>query len=232
MAVAFWLRGLYPPEGGGLWLGSLRPDRLAELHVTRELAASPILTDKCLSKLTERQAQQALVLLARASADNPEAKPLLESALFRFPEIPAGIKAPRETLIAVANSIPFPSVALAEADASLSRRIAATYPAGTSERASWEGTSSTLLAALGRREEALAAIEEVVTAYRELAGGRPDAFSPDLAMSLSSMSNRLSDLGRREEALAAIEEAVTIRRELAGARPDAFSPDLASSLNS
>src|SRR5271166_2699405 len=231
MAVALWLRGLYPPEGGGLWLGSLHPDRLAELHVTRELAASPILTDKCLSELTERQAQQALVLLARASADNPEAKLLMESALFRFPEIPAGINAPRETLIAVANSIPFPSMALAKADASLSRRIAATYPAGTSERASWQETSSTLLAALGRREEALAADEEALTAYRELARARPDAFLPDLAMWLKNLPNRLADLGRREEALAAVEEAVTVRRELARARPDAFLPDLASSLN-
>ena len=74
------------------------------------------------------------------------------------------------------------------------------------------------LADLGRREEALAAIEEAVTIRRELAAARPDAFLPDLAMSLNNQSSRLSELGRREDALAAIEEAVTIRRELA-ARP-------------
>ena len=90
---------------------------------------------------------------------------------------------------------------------------------------------SVRLADLGRREDALAAIEEAVAICRELAAARPDAFRPDLASSLSNLSIRLADLGRREEALAAIEEAVAIRRELAAARPDAFRPDLASSLN-
>jgi tetratricopeptide (TPR) repeat protein len=230
MIAALWLRGLYPPDTEGLWLGSLRPDRLAELLATRELAASPALARKCLSELTERQAQQALVLLARASADHPAARPLLESALFRFPEAPAGIRAPRETLIAVANSIPFPSIALDEAGADLSRRIALAYTTGTSERASWQETSANVLAALGRREEALVAIEEAVAIRRELAAERPGVFRPDLADSLNNQSNRLSQLARRNEALAAIEEAVAIRRELAAERPGVFRPDLAMSL--
>ena len=87
------------------------------------------------------------------------------------------------------------------------------------------------LAALGRREDALAAIQEATATYRELTAARPDAFRPDLAGSLSNLAVLLGDLGRQEEALAAAEEAVTIRRELAAARPDAFRPDLAESLN-
>ena len=65
------------------------------------------------------------------------------------------------------------------------------------------------------------------------AGGRhgPDAFLPDLALSLNNQSPRLAELGRPDEALTAIEEAVTIRRALAEAQPDAFLPDLAMSLN-
>ena len=82
---------------------------------------------------------------------------------------------------------------------------------------------SSCLSDLGRREEALAVIEEAVTAYRELARTRPDAFLPGLAMSLNNQSSCLSDLGRREEAPAAIEEAVTIRRELARTRPTVFA---------
>jgi Tetratricopeptide repeat/Anaphase-promoting complex subunit 5 len=230
MTVALWLRGLYPPDASGLWLGSLRPDRLAELHATRELAGSPALSHNCLSGLTERQAQQALVLLARASAEHPEAKPLLESALFRFPDAPFGIRAPRETLIAVANSIPFPSVALAEAGASLASRIGATYPSGTTDRASWQGTSSALLAALGQREEALSAAEEATATYRGLTAAS-DAFRPSLAWTLNNLSGRLAGLRRWEEALAAIEEATAIYRDLAGSRPDAFRPNLASSLH-
>jgi tetratricopeptide (TPR) repeat protein len=92
-------------------------------------------------------------------------------------------------------------------------------------------TQSVGLSDLGRREDALAAIKEAVDVYRELARARPDAFLPDLAVSLNNQSVGLSDLGRREDALAAIKEAVAIRRELARARPDAFLPDLAMSLN-
>ncbi len=64
-----------------------------------------------------------------------------------------------------------------------------------------------------------------------LAAARPDAFIPDLAMSLNNLANMLSDLGRREEALKAAEEAVGLYRPLADARPDIFIPDLAGSLN-
>ena len=56
---------------------------------------------------------------------------------------------------------------------------------------------------LCRREAALGSADEAVGLYRELAAARPDAFTPDLAISLNNMANRLSDLGRREEALAA-----------------------------
>ena len=45
--------------------------------------------------------------------------------------------------------------------------------------------------------------------------GEPDAFGPDLAMSLNNLAIRLGDLGRREDALAAIEEATRTYRELA-----------------
>jgi hypothetical protein len=44
-------------------------------------------------------------------------------------------------------------------------------------------------------------------------GPRPDAFRPDLATSLNTLSNRLGELGRPEDALGT--EAVDIRRELA-----------------
>ena len=51
------------------------------------------------------------------------------------------------------------------------------------------------LADLGRREDALAAIEEAVTIRRQLAAARPDAFRPDLATSLNNLSLRLADAG-------------------------------------
>jgi tetratricopeptide (TPR) repeat protein len=229
-AVARWLRELYPPGPDGS-LGVLRPDRLAELHVSRELARSPQLAQACLTGLDPAQARRGLVLLARASADHPAARSLLESSLARFADVIEGMTAPREVMIAVADAIPYPSLALAAAHANLCGQVLATYPPATAGRAQWLNTRAVLLGDLGRREEALTAIEEAVTAYRQLADARPDAFLPNLAMSLNNQSLRLSDLGRREDALTAIEEAVTICRQLADARPDAFLPNLAGSLN-
>ena len=82
------------------------------------------------------------------------------------------------------------------------------------------------LAELGRREEALAAIQEAADIYRELAAARPDAFRPDLAMSLSNLAFSLADQGRQVEALAAIQEAVRTYRELAAKWPDAYYQQL------
>ena len=57
-------------------------------------------------------------------------------------------------------------------------------------------------------------------------GPRPDAFRPDLATSLNTLSNRLGELGLPEDALAAGTEAVDIRRELAARWPDAYHQEL------
>ena len=52
------------------------------------------------------------------------------------------------------------------------------------------------LAKLGRCEVALAAIAEAVAIYRELhAAARPDAFRPNLAMSLTLLGIMLTELG-------------------------------------
>ncbi len=58
------------PQGSGEpdWLGSLQPDRLAELHTVRELVASPELSQACLTSLDSRQARGTVTLLARASS--------------------------------------------------------------------------------------------------------------------------------------------------------------------
>ena len=86
------------------------------------------------------------------------------------------------------------------------------------------------LSALGRREEALNAAEEAVGHYRALAAARPDAFIPDLALSLNTLANRLSDLGHREAALQRRRGGRTLPRAGRFA-PRRVSPDLARSLN-
>ncbi|MBF0187010.1 MAG: SUMF1/EgtB/PvdO family nonheme iron enzyme [Magnetococcales bacterium] len=90
---------------------------------------------------------------------------------------------------------------------------------------------SAMLSALGRRKEALTAVDEAVRIYGALSESRPEAFLPDLAMSLSNQSGELSALGRHKKALTAVDEAVRIRRALSEDRPETFLPDLAMSLN-
>src|ERR1019366_6411436 len=66
--IADWLRLLYPPDPGQTdWIGTMQPDRLAELHTLRELVASPELAQACLTNLDARQGIRAVALLARAS---------------------------------------------------------------------------------------------------------------------------------------------------------------------
>ena len=52
-------------------------------------------------------------------------------------------------------------------------------------------------AGFGRREEALAAITEAVTFYRELAAANPDVYVPHLANSLNNCAALLAEVGRR-----------------------------------
>lgn len=68
----------------------------------------------------------------------------------------------------------------------------------------------------------LQATEQAVTLYRRLADKAPDAFLPDLAISLNNLGIRLSALGRREEALQATREAARIDTRLFRQLPQAF----------
>ena len=99
-AVARWLQGLYPPEDGmpdggrAEWLGSLRPDRLAERLVVGQLTKWPELARRCLSGLDERQALRAITLLGRAAADQKEtAGVLLKRVLPLLERVVAGLPA-------------------------------------------------------------------------------------------------------------------------------------------
>ena len=66
---------------------------------------------------------------------------------------------------------------------------------------------------------------------RERATANPDAFLPDVAMTLNNLANLHSDLNRFEMAEKEFKEALEIYRELAKANPDAFLPDVATTLN-
>ncbi|MBV8738353.1 MAG: tetratricopeptide repeat protein [Alphaproteobacteria bacterium] len=145
-----------------------------------------------------------------------------------------------EQLMPFAFALPAQTTILREPAAALTQKLATYFrnkaqesndPAAFVYSAGFEGNLANRLSDLGRREDALQAAEEAVGHYRGLAAARPDAFIPNLALSMTNLANRLSALGRREDALQAAEEAVGHYRGLAAARPDAFIPDLAGSLN-
>ncbi|WP_433498494.1 tetratricopeptide repeat protein [Sphaerimonospora sp. CA-214678] len=231
--VADWLRELYPPLDDHEWLGRLRPDRLAELHVTRELAAAPELLDACMERGEEQQRRQALVTLARAAQELDAAGDLLQHLLPVVVGEVGSIPASRDTLEALYAALPYPSDTWAEANAALAQRLLDSIPpdADVGERASRLSTLGIHLSELGRPADALPVTEEAVAIYRELAVIYPDRYRPDLAGALNNLGGRFSELGRPAHALPVTEEAVAIHRELAQTYPDRYRPDLAGSLH-
>ena len=231
--VAEWLRDLYPPDcGDSDYLGSLQPDRLAELHTIRELIDSAELSEACLTHLDARQARRAVTLLARAASDDPDAE-VLSRVLPDVGRFIADLDVPLEALTAVFNVIPYPTLAiLAAAAAALGERIIDLLPDDThlSERAYWSSSFGIRLSAVGRSADALRVTEQAVSIYRELAAADPDRHCSSLARSLHNLAIDFAELCRLDDALAVSQEAVSIYRELAAADPDRYRPDLAGAL--
>jgi tetratricopeptide (TPR) repeat protein len=230
--IAGWLRLLYPPDPGSTeWIGSVQPDRLAELHTMQELVASREFALDCLTGLDARQGVRAVALLARASSDYPEAEHLLSRILPDMAESLAEMDAPAETLAAILGAIPYPTVVLGPAAVSLGQRITQGLPAETEPavRAHWLTSLSDRLSAMRRHHDALIAAEEAVAIRRDLAASSK-RYLPELTSSLMSLGVVLSDLGRDEDALSVAQECAAILRELAADDADRYGPDLASAI--
>ena len=129
------------------------------------------------------------------------------------------------------DAIPVGHPALAAAALAATRRLADSAEPSPGQRAYWANRLSIRLSDVGERGEALVVAREAVELYRALAEASPQAYMPDLAMSLNNLANRLSEVGERGEALGVAREAVDLRRVLAEASPQAYTPDLAASLS-
>ena len=202
--VARWLHDLYPADEVDVqqrdWLGPLRPDRLAEQLIASELAAHQELIAPLFTGLDEARAARALTVLARAALTQDRAVGLLGTALvadldhLAVPALSVAVETnpvigellsrvigsqpvSRETLIQVAEASPYPSFALAAPAAVVLQRLAEDSGDGT-EHARWLVSLSNRLGDLGRREEALAAIEEATAIRRQLAGPAPTRSCP------------------------------------------------------
>jgi tetratricopeptide (TPR) repeat protein len=240
--VARWLHGLYPmPHEDGAqeqdWLGPLRPDRLAEQLVAGELATRPELIELLFTGLSEARAARALTVLARAALTQDRAIDLLRIALAAdldhlaapalsvavetnpvigelLSKVIPGQPVSRETLIAIFNAIPYPTVILASAAVALGQRIIMLLPNDTppAERAYWFNILGIRFTALGHPTDALRVTQEAVDIYGELAAAHPDLYRPDLGSSLHNLGIAYYELGRPNDAVRVTQEAVVIDR--------------------
>ena len=249
---ARWLYDVYPAGPDGR-LGSVQPDLLAEHHAATQLTTDPGLARTVLADLTGGQASQALTVLARAWELYEDTGPVIERALhadIAGLAIPAadvavqtqprvgtllasalsGAPATLEDLTTIEEALPYPSIAIAQADLAVTQRIRHELPPGTDKQtiALWADMTGILLSQTGRPAEAVPVTQEAVGTYRELAAADPDRYRPDLACSLSNLGVSFSALGALPRPLPVAEEAVAIRRELADAYPDRYRPDLAA----
>jgi tetratricopeptide (TPR) repeat protein len=249
-----WLYGLYPGDSAGR-LGSVQPDLLAESHVMAQLGSDLALARALLDDLTPGQAERALTVLVRAWDLHDSASQVIGQALrahlveLAIPAANVALQtshpigdllaqalsdapATLEDLTRIEEALPYPSIALAQADLAAAQRIRQALPPGADRQtiARWANRCGELLAQVGRPADALAPAQEAVTMRREMAAAAPKRYRPDLAESLTNLGICFSGLGRPADALAPAQEAVAIHRELAVTDPDRYRPDLASSL--
>ncbi|KAF5338780.1 hypothetical protein D9758_012093 [Tetrapyrgos nigripes] len=87
------------------------------------------------------------------------------------------------------------------------------------------------LSDLGRRDEALQAVQQSVAIFRQYCDAAPSLSKATLALSLNNLSNCLSSVGQRAEGLNVMKESVNLYRELVKVNPIGFAGDLAMSLS-
>ena len=132
-------------------------------------------------------------------------------------------------LMRLIGEIPTATSSMRELAVEIQSKVVEFFDAETADEAEldWRAMSLNNLAVrlgdLGRREAALAAAEEAVAIRRELAGARPDAFRPNLAVSLAVAANCLEAQDRLVDALTADHEAIETLSEAFLAMPEAFA---------
>ena len=88
-----------------------------------------------------------------------------------------------------------------------------------------------LLSDNNEQKEAKECYQEALDIYRALAKKNPQAYNPDLAMTLNNLGLLLSNNNEIKQAKDCYQKALDIYRALAKKNPQAYSPDLATALN-
>ncbi|WP_158281165.1 tetratricopeptide repeat protein [Promicromonospora sp. AC04] len=229
--VLGWLRDLYPPRDTEHWIGTLQPDRLAELHLVTELTHAPALAGVLLDDLDGRSARHAIAVLARAVADHFSDQDVRDRALHLLDHAITALPDDLELLQSVSAVIPYPSEVLTRSDLSLLHSILGLIdPADTPARSWVLHDIGMRQYRLGRHTQAIQALTEAVDLRRQLAGDDQAGHSPQLAASLRYLGVVLSELGRAHDALSPTLEAVQIEQQLARTDRRNHLPHLARTL--
>jgi hypothetical protein len=223
--VTIWLAELYPPPSVDFRVGTVQPDRLAELLL------GPVLTQQtgALSQIAALagdvgDAYAVLFALLRTAAhpDYDRVGEQIHDLLISRPD-PFARAAP-----VLAAMLP-PSLPLLAGLRGLGQRDPQAFTAHAYEAVMHLPLTSVSGAYFS------AALSTVMTVIvRALADSDPDTYFPLLAASLSDLGARLAQAGQQQAALAAAREAVDAYRQLAQASPGSylFGYCLAEALNS
>jgi hypothetical protein len=253
--AADWLHTLYEGERDE-WFRPLEPDLLGETNVAAVLDEVPSIASRLVARSSPEQVKRALTVMTRAAQRDPSVRRSLEIAIAANLEAVwlTAVDVAKETgdplgdvLTAVIRHDPRPdivaqllfrlpqdTVALRALGEFVTRASLDLVKSGSRDPdllATLLNNLSNHLSHMGRLDEALSAIREVVAIRRRLAGSDGDERRSELAGALSNLAGCLSALGKREDALAAVDEAVDLCRALAAAKPEAFRPQLATSLS-
>ena len=226
------------PQGPAQVPGLDDPDA-EDSVVTRALEMGQQVRNACvtLTRASSLDSEVALRLARRALRERPFLwKEALDVALTQGGPLAPALEALIESgatlpLGEIDDAIPVGHPALAGAALAATRRLATSAKRSPEQQAHWANNLSTRLSDVGERKAALVAAREAVELYRGLAEASPQAYTPDLAMSLNNLATFLSEVGEPGEALVVAREAVEAYRVLAEASPQAYMPDLARSLN-
>lgn len=245
--TARWLREQYPPSARTWtghdaeraarpqWLGSLHPDRLAEHLVVSVLSAADVADDAraivsaerraaLLHDLDERQATQAMIVLARAasdpsrdddvtapgrSADPDRLDPRRSDHVARLAlDLVDHLPQEWDVVSAVHETIPWPDPpsALHTVGHRIATRLSSCIPwrgriTGSGDASHAQHVLGNWAYTLGHYQEALEARERAARSYRQLAERRPGRFRPSLALALDNLADSYQSLGRYDDAL-------------------------------
>ena len=238
-AIAKLLHELYALR---TWLDGVEPDILGEHLVEREAGEDAKLLDAFFATATGPHTVHGLIVLVRSMGRKPKALGLITAVLDQHGKRLFAHLENAENfalLMELEHHLPLNTTALREIAAQVTQTLldglmALPEEAEVPRQAAIVRLTNNLsvrLTALGQHRQALIAIKEAVHLCRPLSEHNPDAFAPDLAISLNNQAGILCELEQHKQALTAINEAVTIRRTLVQLNPDTFSPALAISLN-